>query len=87
MVQDGRSGPQSSGGAGPTGCDYSNPNSVDALWPDPIPGGREEDGVVDADCVPALAARADGVDDEDEDDAGAEPVVPPAPSKPNSLLA
>jgi AraC-like DNA-binding protein len=64
---------------------YSNPNSVDALWPDAAGGGREEDRVVGADCAPALAARADGLDD--EDDAGAEPVVPPAPSKPNSLLA
>ena len=68
-----------------TTCTYSNPNSVDALWPDGAGGGREEDGVVGADCAPALAARADGLDD--EDDAGAAPVVPPAPSKPNSLLA
>jgi AraC-like DNA-binding protein len=28
---------------------YSNPNSVDALWPDAAGGGREEDGVVGAD--------------------------------------
>ena len=72
-------------GAGPTACAYSNPNSVDALWPDAAGGEREEGGVVGADCAPALAARADGLDDEDH--AGAEPVVPPAPSKPNSLLA
>ena len=85
MVQAGRPGPQPSSGPGPTACVYSNPNSVDALWPDPAGAAREEDGVVDADCAPALAARADGPDD--EDDAGAEPVVPPAPSKPNSLLA
>ena len=65
---------------------YSNPNSVDALWADAAGGGRGEDGVIGADCAPALAARADGLLD-DEDDAGAEPVLPPAPSKPNSLLA
>jgi AraC-like DNA-binding protein len=67
-----------------TACAYSNPNSVDALWPEAAGDGREEDGVVGADGAPALAARGDGLDD--EDDAGAEPVVPPAPSKPNSLL-
>ena len=69
----------------PTPRAYSNPNSVDALWPDAAGGGREEDDVVGPAPAPALAARADGRDD--EDDAGAEPVVPPAPSKPNSLLA
>ena len=84
-VHAGRPRPHSTSGVGSTACAYSNPNSVDALWPDPVPGGREEDGVVDADCAPALASRADGLDG--EDDAGAEPVVPPAPSKPNSLLA
>ena len=77
--------PQPSSGAGPAACDYSNPNSIAALWPDAVGGGREEDGVVGADGAPALAAPADGLDG--EDDAGAEPVVPPAPSKPNSLLA
>ena len=61
---------------------YSNPNSVDALWPEAAGGARGADDVVGVDCAPALAARADG-----PDDAGAEPVVPPAPSKPNSLLA
>jgi AraC-like DNA-binding protein len=63
---------------------YSNPNSVDALCPDPERGLRGADGVVTADCVPALAARADKRDDEDE---GEEPFVPSPPSKPNSLLA
>jgi AraC-like DNA-binding protein len=79
--------PRSAVRADATACGYSNPNSVDALWPDAAGGGREEDGVVGADCAPALAARADGLDDEDDAGAGAEPVVPPAPSKPNSLLA
>jgi AraC-like DNA-binding protein len=65
---------------------YSNPNSVDALCPGPERGLRGADGVVTADCVPALAARADKRDDEDEGE-GAEPFVPPPPSKPNSLLA
>ena len=64
---------------------YSNPNSVDAFWPDAAGGVRGADDVVGPPPAPALAARADGLDD--EDDAGAEPVVPPAPSKPNSLLA
>ena len=82
-VQAGRLGPRATGDTGPTACAYSNPNSVDALWADAAGGGREGDGLVGADCAPALAARADGLDDE----AGAEPVVPPAPSKPNSLLA
>ena len=72
-VQAGRPRPQSSSGAGPAACAYS------------AGGGREEDGVVGADRAPALAARADGLDE--EDDAAAEPLVPPAPSKPNSLLA
>ena len=67
------------------GPPYSNPNSVDAFWPDAAGGVRGADGVVGADRAPALAARADAPDD--EDDAGAEPFVPPAPSKPNSLLA
>ena len=64
---------------------YSNPNSVDAFGPVAAGGGRAEDGVVGGDCAPALAARADGLDE--EDDPAAEPLVPPAPSKPNSLLA
>jgi hypothetical protein len=46
---------------------------------------READDVVAADCVPALAARAVGLDN--KDDAGAEPFVPAALSKPNSPLA
>ena len=82
-VQAGRARGQSSSGAEPAARAYSNPNSVDALWPDAAGGGREEDGVVGPDCAPALAARTDGLDDEDD----AEPAVPPAPSKPNSLLA
>jgi AraC-like DNA-binding protein len=76
--------------AGPTLCPYSNPNSVDELCPDPDDRVRGAD-VAAADGVPALAARADDLDDLDDEDAtrggGAEPDVPPAPSKPNSLLA
>jgi hypothetical protein len=49
---------------------------------------RDADNLVAADGVPALAARADDLDDEDAArGADAEPFVPPAPSKPNSLLA
>jgi AraC-like DNA-binding protein len=69
---------------------YSNPNSVDPLCPDPDGGFRGAEGVVAADCVPALAARASPPDDalDDEDDVRAEPFVPPPPpSNPNSLLA
>ena len=76
---------QSGSGAGPTVRPYSNPNSADAFWADAVGGARGADGVVGADRAPALAARADAPDD--EDDAGAELVVPPAPSKPNSSLA
>ena len=64
---------------------YSNPNSAGAFWPDAAGGVRGADGVVGADRAPALAARADAPND--EDDAGAEPFAPPAPSKPNSSLA
>jgi hypothetical protein len=84
-LQAGRPRPQSSRGAGPTARGYSNPNSVDALRPDAPGDGRAEDGVAGAACAPALAARADRLDD--EDDAGGEWVVPPPPSKPNSPLA
>ena len=84
-VQAGRPISQSSSGARSTASAYSSPNSVDALWPDAVGGVRGADDVVGPAPAPALAARADGLDD--EDDAGAEPVVPPEPSKPNSLLA
>ena len=40
-VQAGRPRSQSSSGAGPTVSPYSNPNSVDALWPDPTPAGAK----------------------------------------------
>ena len=84
-VQAGRPRSQSNSGAGPTVRPYSNPNSADAFWADAAGGARAADGVVGTDRAPALAARADAPDD--EDDAGAEPFVPPAPSKPNSSLA
>ena len=71
--------------ADPTPRAYSNPNSVDAFRPDAAGGVRGADGVVGTGCAPTLAARADGLDE--EDDAGAESFVPPAPSKPNSSLA
>ena len=74
-----------SSAAGPKVRPYSNPNSAGAFWPDAAGGVRGADGVVGADRAPALAARADAPDD--EDDAGAEPFVPPTPSKPNSSLA
>jgi AraC-like DNA-binding protein len=78
----------SSASAGPTLRPYSNPNSVDELCPDPDDRLRGADDVAAADGVPALAARADDLDDEDAArGVGAEPDVPPAPSKPNSLLA
>jgi AraC-like DNA-binding protein len=82
-AQAGRPRSQSSRGAGPTVRPYSKPNSVDASWSDAAGGVRGADDVVDADCAPALAARADGLDA--EDGAGAEPSVPPAPSKPSPL--
>ena len=68
---------------GPRTAAYSNPNSVDALCPDPDGRVRGADGVVAVDCVPTLEARAVPPDDA----AGAEAFVPPAASKPNSLLA
>jgi AraC-like DNA-binding protein len=74
--------------AGPTLRRYSNPNSVDELCPDPDDRLRGADDVAAADVVPALAARADDLDDEDAaPGVGAVPDVPPAPSKPNSLPA
>ena len=84
-VQGDRPRSQSNSGAGPKVRPYSNPNSVDAFWPDAAGGVGGTDGVVGTDRAPALAARADAPDD--EDDAGAEPFVPPALSKPNSSLA
>ena len=87
-MQAGRPRSQSNSGAGPRVRRYSNPNSADAFWADAAGGVRGADGVVGADrtrALAALAARAEAPSD--EDDAGAEPFVPPAPSKPNSSLA
>ena len=67
---------------------YSNPNSVEARCAEPDERLRGADDVAAADDVPALATRADDLDHEDAArGVGAEPDVPPAPSKPNSLLA
>ena len=85
-VQAGRPRPQSTGGAGPTARAYSNPNSVDALWPD-AGRRRARRGRSRRRVIAPRRWRHAPTDSTTRTMPAAEPVVPPAPSKPNSLLA